>query len=221
LATSRFPGGAVGTRGSREAGRCIRVAMPMAPRSAALHHVRMKNLSWIPLALAALSGISVLCAGCSASGGGDSPTASEPSPSCGPTPDAGGGPCSCPGASICGFMCLEDGTWEKNDLSCVLGLHCRASTECASGQACCGDPYTGWWGTQISSSSCQPAPCSSDTLQLCKSSDECVQPGFGCGMVDLAFPADASVLTCAAGVGIDDERHPLPDGGVADAMGGQ
>jgi hypothetical protein len=76
-------------------------------------------------------------------------------------------------------------------------------------------------GTQITSSSCQPVPCSSDTLQLCQSSTECVHPGFGCGMVDLAFPADASVLTCAAGVGIDDERHPLPDSGVADATGEQ
>ena len=155
--------------------------------------MRTMEKAWRALALA----VGALGVGCSP--GGDP----SPPPFCGPTPDGGGGPCPCPGTSVCSppqfiqFNCLKDGTWEKTDLSCVLGLHCRATAECASGQACCGDPYTGWWGTQITSSSCKPAPCSSDTLQLCQSSTECVQPGFGCGAVDLAFPADASVLTCS------------------------
>jgi hypothetical protein len=116
---------------------------------------------------------------------------------------------------------LGDGTWQKTDLSCVLGLHCRASSDCASGQACCGDPYKGWWGTQIYASSCQPAPCSSDTLQLCKDSTECVQPGFACGALDLAYPDDASVLNCSPSGTAVDVEHPLRDGGVADATGEQ
>ncbi len=125
----------------------------------------------------------------------------EPAPDCPlPTPD-GGELCSCPGTSICPFgqdtwlKCSDSGTWETTDLSCVLGLHCRTSADCMSGQACCGDPYTGSWGTQITSSSCQPAPCSSDTVQLCQSSVECVQPGFVCGAQDEAY-GGGSVLSC-------------------------
>jgi hypothetical protein len=151
----------------------------------------MKNLSWIAPIFAA-----VLGAGCSASGGAPS----APPPSCG-LPGSGQ-PCTCPGSSVCTltdsvwFKCLDDGTWQKTDLSCVLGLNCRSSADCASGQACCGDPYTGSWGTQITSSSCQPAPCSSDTVQLCQSSAECVQPGFGCGAQDEAY-GGGSVLNCS------------------------
>ena len=128
---------------------------------------------------------------------------SDPPPNCPPPAADGGDPCSCPGVSTCPigqsswFKCSDNGTWQKTDLSCVLGLNCRASADCKSGQACCGDPYTGTWGTQITSSNCQPAPCSSDTLQLCQSSDECVQPGFVCGAVDLAFDG-GSVLNCSA-----------------------
>src|SRR5580692_8473775 len=122
--------------------------------------------AWFALVLS----VGILGVGCSAIGG--DPPLGSPAPDCGPAPDGGVGPCSCPGASVCSppqyswVKCSEDGTWQKTDLSCVLGLHCRTSADCMSGQACCGDPYTGWWGTQITSSSCQPASCSSDTLQL-------------------------------------------------------
>jgi hypothetical protein len=125
---------------------------------------------------------------------------SEPPRPC-PLTDSGE-PCTCPGSSVCPafqnvmFKCLDSGTWEKTDLSCVLGLNCRATADCMSGEACCGDPYTGAWGTQITSSSCRPAPCSSDTLQLCKSSAECVQPGFVCAAKDIAF-GGGSVLNCS------------------------
>jgi hypothetical protein len=173
------------------------------------HRVRM-NMSWIAIVLA--SCISALGAGCNI---GDH---SEPPTPC-PLTDSGE-PCTCPGASVCPvsqpasqqvqFKCSDDGTWEKTDLSCVLGLNCRASSDCMPGQACCGDPYTGSWGTQITSSSCQPAACSSDTVQLCKSSDECVQPGFVCGASDLAYDG-GSVLNCAAGAGIDAGRQENSD----------
>jgi hypothetical protein len=135
--------------------------------------------------------------------GSDPAFRSQPAPFC-PLPDSGN-PCTCPGSSVCTgpqwvqFKCLDSGAWEKTDLSCVLGLNCRASTDCMSGQACCGDPYTGTWGTQITSSSCQPAPCSSDTVQLCQGSAECVQPGFVCGARDLAFDG-GSVLSCTGAV---------------------
>jgi hypothetical protein len=120
----------------------------------------------------------------------DPPTA-HPPPFC---PEPGSGePCTCPGTEMCLWgapvfsKCLEDGTWEVTDHSCVLGLNCRASTECPSGEACCGEPYTGSWGTQISSSSCRPGPCPLDLLQLCESSTECVQNGFACSEMDLAY----------------------------------
>jgi hypothetical protein len=125
---------------------------------------------------------------------------SQPPPLCS-VPDSGE-PCACPGSSVCTppqwvwFNCLDSGAWEKTDLSCELVLNCRASDDCMSGQACCGDPYTGWWGTQITSSSCRPAPCSSDTVQLCQSSTECVQSGFVCGAHDLAY-GGGSVLNCS------------------------
>lgn len=50
-----------------------------------------------------------------------------PAPGCPLPDDAEGQPCSCPGTSICPnndqniwFTCLEGGTWEKTDASCVL-----------------------------------------------------------------------------------------------------
>jgi hypothetical protein len=53
--------------------------------------------------------------------------ATEPAPECLLPDDAEGEPCSCPGVSICPdndqniwFRCLEGGTWEKTDASCVL-----------------------------------------------------------------------------------------------------
>lgn len=115
-----------------------------------------------------------------------------------------GQPCTCPGTSVCPagssvwFKCLDSGAWEKSDLSCVLGLNCKASADCMSGQACCGEPYTGTWGIQITSSSCEPTPCSSDKVQLCHSSDECVQPGFVCGMPALGVEDSGSVTLCSA-----------------------
>jgi hypothetical protein len=137
--------------------------------------------------------ISVLGAGCNIGDG------SRPPPDC-PLADSGEA-CTCPGSSVCTgpdwveFKCLASGVWEKTDLSCVLGLNCRASADCMAGQACCGDPYTGAWGTQITSSSCQMASCSSDTVQLCKSSAECAQPGYVCGGQDLAY-GGGSILSC-------------------------
>src|SRR5579884_2458907 len=88
-------------------------------------------------------------------------------------PDSGE-PCTCPGSTICPLgedvwlTCSDSGSWEQTDRSCVLGLNCRASADCTSGQACCGDPYTGWWGTQITASSCRSTPCPSDLVQLCQ-----------------------------------------------------
>jgi hypothetical protein len=169
---------------------------PVARGLAALHCMRV-NMSWVALILAAVC-IGVLGAGCN-SGDPAGAGASDPPPPC-PLPDSGE-PCTCPGSSVCTgtesvwFKCLDSGAWEKTDLSCVLGLNCRASADCMSGQACCGDPYTGTWGTQITASSCQPAPCSLDTVQLCQSSTECVQPGFECGAQDLAY-GGGSVLSC-------------------------
>jgi hypothetical protein len=160
------------------------------------HDVRM-SLSWNAFILVA-GCVSLLGASCNNSDPGG--PASDPF-SC-PLPDSGE-PCTCPGSYACPetelvwFKCLDSGAWEKTDLSCVLGLHCRASADCMSGQACCGDPYTytGAPETQITSSSCQPAPCSSDTVQLCESSAECAQPGFVCGATNLAF-GGGSVLNC-------------------------
>ncbi len=180
--------------GKPQAGRRKRGARPVAPRVAALHYARM-NFALIVAAVC----LSVLGAGCN-SGDPAGAAPSAPAPLC-PLPDSGE-LCTCPGSSVCTgpewvvFKCLDSGAWEKTDLSCVLGLNCRASADCMAGQACCGDPYTGWWGTQITSSSCQPAPCSSDTVQLCQSAAECVEPGFACGAQDLAY-GDGSVLNCS------------------------
>src|SRR5258708_4847749 len=131
------------------------------------------NMSWIALVIAAG------CAGGLGASCNSDDTAvnykSRPGPVC--LPDIV--PCTCPGGSVCPAdepvwsKCLEDGSWEKTDLSCVLGLNCRSSADCESGEVCCGDPYTGTWGTQITSSSCRPAQCSSDTVQLCQTSTEC------------------------------------------------
>ena len=96
------------------------------------------------------------------------------------------------------FKCLDNGAWQKTDLSCALGLHCKASADCMSGQVCCGDPYTGSWGTQITSSSCEPAMCSSDTVQLCQGSGDCVQPGFVCGEPALGVEDSGAVILCSA-----------------------
>ena len=152
------------------------------------------RLSWI-LALVA-SG----CDGGRASGAPDPADANEtsppgisdhPPPYCS-EPDSGA-PCTCPDAEVCPWgasvfsKCLKDGTWELTDHSCFLGLNCRVSAECPSGQACCGEPQRGSWGKQIGSSSCRPAPCPSDLLQLCQSSPECVQDGFACSETDLAY----------------------------------
>jgi hypothetical protein len=151
---------------------------------------------WITATLLA-GAIGVFALGCNTALGPQS----EPPPVCS-LPDSGA-PCTCPGASVCGlepgavwFKCLDDGGWEKTDLSCTLGLGCRSSAECDAGQVCCGDPYTGSWGTQITSSSCQAASCSSDTVQLCVSSTECAHGGSSCGMSDLAYDA-GSVLQCS------------------------
>jgi hypothetical protein len=131
---------------------------------------------------------------------------STPPPYC-PPPDSGER-CTCPGSSVCPapqlvdggevavwFKCLEDGTWMKTDLSCVLGLNCRASADCMAGQACCGQTYIWPGGTQITSSSCEPTPCSADKVQLCQSSAECVQSGFVCKTSWMAF-GGGSVLSC-------------------------
>lgn len=157
------------------------------------------NLPCIALVIAAVS-LGVFSAGCSSSDPAGGSAASAPAPLC--TPPADGQPCTCPGSSACTlseavwFTCSDAGIWEKTDRSCVLGLNCRSSADCMSGQACCGDPYTGSWGTQITSSSCQSAPCSSDKLQLCQTSAECADPGLTCTASDLAY-GGGSVLTCA------------------------
>jgi hypothetical protein len=182
--------------------------LPICPAAAAwraylpIHYLRM-NMSWVALIFATIC-ISCLGSGCNTDPGG--PFAGHAGPPCSPPdsgePPDGGVPCTCPGSQVCPapqlvyFQCLDNGTWENTHLSCVLGLHCRASADCMSGQACCGDPYTGSWGTQITSSSCAPAPCWSDTLQLCQSSAECVQPGFVCRASDIAF-GGGSVMNCA------------------------
>jgi hypothetical protein len=130
------------------------------------------------------------------------PPHSEPSRDCGEPKS--GEPCTCPGSSACPadasveFKCLDSGIWEKTDLSCVLGLNCRTSADCMSGEACCGDPYKWPGGTQITSSSCRSAPCSSDTVQLCQSSAECAQPRLLCVGPTPAF-GGGSVMLCSAG----------------------
>lgn len=127
--------------------------------------------------------------------------AGAPAAAC-PPGDAGE-PCTCPGNEVCPLdelvwlKCLDSGTWERTDRSCVLGLNCRASADCVSGQACCGDPYMWPGGTEITSSSCQPPPCSSDKVQLCQSSAECVQPGVMCGSPWLAYDG-GSVSSCSS-----------------------
>lgn len=116
-----------------------------------------------------------------------------------PLPDSGE-PCTCPGTSVCTgpkwveFKCLDDGSWLKTHLSCGPAS-CTSSADCMSGQACCGAPYTDSSGTQITSSSCQSAPCSSDTVQICRDSAECVQADFVCGGPDLTYGSE-SVSSC-------------------------
>jgi hypothetical protein len=125
----------------------------------------------------------------------------QPSPSC---PLTGiGGPCTCPGSSVCPanelvwYRCLDSGVWDITDLSCALGLHCRTSADCSSGEVCCGDASTRSSGTQIISSSCQPTSCSSYSVQLCSSSADCAQPGLTCGAQDPAY-GGGSVSHCQA-----------------------
>ncbi len=152
--------------------------------------------SWIAPVVAAVC-VSVLGAGGCIGPDGSGPPG--PPPDCG-EPDSGE-PCTCPGSQACSgpefvvFTCLGNGAWEKTDLSCVLGLNCRQSADCMQGQVCCADPYTGSWGTQITSSSCKTGQCSSDTVQLCQSSAECVHPGFACGALDEAY-GGGSVRNC-------------------------
>src|ERR1700712_301730 len=124
----------------------------------------------------------VVAVGCNSGGDSDSDEAlqrrgSHPAPSC-TMPDSGV-PCDCPGTAVClegdpySSKCLEDGTWELTHHSCELGLKCRVSSDCDSGQACCGEPHTGSWGTQVASSSCWPTSCPSDLLQLCQKYAQC------------------------------------------------
>lgn len=152
-----------------------------------------------PALLSAL--VALACSGHTApdNGGGTDNERGQPALDC---PLTGvGQPCTCPGSSVCPgtgdiwYKCLDSGVWDKTDLSCTLGLHCRTSADCMSGQACCGDAYTGSWGTQIISSSCQPTSCSPYSVQLCNSSAECVQPGFTCGAQDQAY-GGGSVSHC-------------------------
>jgi len=135
------------------------------------------------------------------------PCGGEPSHPAPPNPACmyGGGegqPCGCPGSSDCplgqnvSLKCSDSGVWEKTDQSCVLGLNCRASTDCASGQVCCGDPFTGSWGNEITSSSCQVGPCPTDLVQLCRDTGDCAQPGSACGATWSAFDG-GSVLGCS------------------------
>lgn len=124
---------------------------------------------------------------------------SRPAPDCG-EPDSGMA-CACPGASVCRgpdwleARCLQDGTWEKTDVSCVLGLNCRTTMDCAEGEVCCGDPNTGSWGTQIANANCRRGSCSSYTVQLCQSASECVQPDFACNEQDSAY-GGGNVSSC-------------------------
>ena len=120
---------------------------------------------------------------------------SQPHRSC-TVPDDSGVPCDCPGEEVCPegdkyfSTCLEDGTWELTHHACALGLNCRVSSDCAAGQACCGEPHIGSWGTQVASSNCWPTSCPADLLPLCQETAQCTDDGSKCIPTDTAFQGD-------------------------------
>jgi hypothetical protein len=140
----------------------------------------------------------------------------HPAPSCGPPPDSGE-PCTCPGIETCGgspqylwIRCQEDGAWVETDASCLSS-----------------PTYTAWYCSPTRG----PSPVTDsgaddagDDATVCRSPSLCQAP-----MVQPPCPQGGALCpvsgwACVTPPGSSDagdDGGPLPDGGVADAMGEQ